>query len=104
MGMKSEKEHGKGVMETLGIAIDHLKEIPDYYTRLNKMEESAPKSTLDFKKQLMNNPVMAAIKKNGKKKEDEDLKDTEDTEESEKDDKDDKKKEFIKKLVALKKK
>jgi HK97 family phage portal protein len=48
LGMKVELEHKnvtKGSKkETAMIAIAHLKEIPDYYTRLLKMEKSAPKT------------------------------------------------------------
>ena len=48
-GMEVEQEHAK----TLGtddlkkiaqVALDHLKEIPDYYTRLDKMEKEAKKT------------------------------------------------------------
>jgi hypothetical protein len=49
MGIKVEKEHlvGGGYSEldmrnkAREIAMDHLKEIPDYYTRLKKMEKGA---------------------------------------------------------------
>lgn len=105
MGVKSEKEHGKDEIETLGIVTDHLKEIPDYYTRLSKMEKGAPKSTLDFKKQLMGNPILAALKKNSKKKDESKQHEAGEpapVESSEP--KDDAKAAFIKKLVALKKK
>lgn len=51
MGIKVEKEHAKTVANIKKgtknpfkqIAMDHLKEIPDYYTRLSKMEKSAKK-------------------------------------------------------------
>jgi hypothetical protein len=44
MGEEVEQEHAKGD-RTLAreIARDHLQEIPDYYTRLKKMEDAAPK-------------------------------------------------------------
>ena len=40
-GIKIEKEHTKSTMVAKLIAKDHLKEIPDYYTRLDKMEKEA---------------------------------------------------------------
>jgi len=44
-GIEVEKEHtesvGADLKTLLGIATDHLKEIPDYYTRLLKMEVAA---------------------------------------------------------------
>jgi hypothetical protein len=115
MGIRSEQVHDKDGDETLGIVMDHLREIPDYYTRLRKMETGAPKSSLIFKSNLMNNPVMAALKK--KKKGGVEPKET-DAEDKAEDPKleagekqpetepnaDDKKKNFIKRLVALKKK
>lgn len=105
LGMKSEAEHHKGKAETLGIALDHLKEIPDYYTRLKKMEASAPKSDLNFKKQLMSNPILEAMKKHGKKKEEEKSETPEiEKEEHEEGGKDEKRKAIVMKLIALKKK
>jgi hypothetical protein len=49
-GMEVEQEHskslGKGDKLTLAkIAIDHLNELPDYYTRLDKMEKKSEVST-----------------------------------------------------------
>ena len=46
LGIKIEKEHsntitGDKAKKTRKIALDHLKEIPDYYTRLKKMEKEA---------------------------------------------------------------
>ncbi|HOP85512.1 MAG TPA: hypothetical protein PLM71_07870 [Syntrophorhabdaceae bacterium] len=41
MGIKVELEHTKDKMTALEIATDHLEEIPDYYTRLLKMEKEA---------------------------------------------------------------
>jgi hypothetical protein len=46
MGIAVEKEHLKTITgdkkeKTRKIALDHLKEIPDYYTRLKKMEKKA---------------------------------------------------------------
>jgi len=41
MGIKIEQEHTSNRMIALEIATDHLEEIPDYYTRLEKMEKDA---------------------------------------------------------------
>jgi Protein of unknown function (DUF5661) len=37
-GIKWEKEHTKDLMMALELAMDHLESIPDYYTRLARME------------------------------------------------------------------
>lgn len=41
MGIDVEKEHTDNPMVSVEIATDHLEEIPDYYTRLDKMEKDA---------------------------------------------------------------
>ncbi len=41
MGIRQEQEHTKNKMVALEIAMDHLEKIPDYYTRLAKLEEDA---------------------------------------------------------------
>jgi len=41
MGIKIEMEHTDDPKVALEIAMDHLEEIPDYYTRLDKMEKEA---------------------------------------------------------------
>ena len=41
MGIEVEKEHTKDEKLAREIAMDHLKEIPDYYTRLKRMEKEA---------------------------------------------------------------
>lgn len=41
MGLEVEKEHTDDPDLTQKIALDHLAEIPDYYTRLDKMEKEA---------------------------------------------------------------
>ena len=41
MGIKIEQEHTSNKMIALEITLDHLEEIPDYYTRLIEMEEEA---------------------------------------------------------------
>lgn len=43
MGMEVEKEHAGTISERRAYALDHLEEIPDYYTRLSKMEKEAKK-------------------------------------------------------------
>jgi hypothetical protein len=40
MGIKVEMEHTKNKAIAKRIALDHLAELPDYYTRLTKMEGS----------------------------------------------------------------
>lgn len=44
MGIEVEKEHTDDTSITKLIAKDHLAEIPDYYTRLKKMEDEAKES------------------------------------------------------------
>jgi hypothetical protein len=44
MGIEVEQEHTDSKAIALQIAKDHLSEIPDYYTRLKKMEDQAKKS------------------------------------------------------------
>lgn len=39
MGIKVEYEHTKDKALSREIALDHLNEFPDYYTRLDKMEQ-----------------------------------------------------------------
>ena len=39
MGIKVEKEHTSNDKIAREIALDHLGELPDYYTRLKKMEK-----------------------------------------------------------------
>lgn len=41
LGIKVEMEHASDRMTALEIGTDHLEELPDYYTRLNKMEQEA---------------------------------------------------------------
>lgn len=41
IGKKVELEHTKNLKTAEDIAMDHLSEMPDYYSRLNKMEKSA---------------------------------------------------------------
>lgn len=44
LGKKIEHEHTSKTKEAVEIAKDHLSEIPDYYTRLMRMEKNAEKS------------------------------------------------------------
>ena len=39
MGIKVEKEHSSSHKVAREIALDHLRELPDYYSRLKKMEK-----------------------------------------------------------------
>jgi hypothetical protein len=48
MGKKVEKEHTTDPSLAAEIATDHLEEIPDYYTRLKKMEDAALKQAEMF--------------------------------------------------------
>ncbi len=47
MGNKVEMEHTSFPAIATRIALSHLKEIPDYYTRLKKMEDEAKKAKKD---------------------------------------------------------
>ena len=49
MGAPIEHEHTKDKTLAVDIALQHLDEIPDYYTRLKKMETSAKKEHKNFK-------------------------------------------------------
>jgi hypothetical protein len=49
MGAPIEHEHTKDKVLATDIALQHLDEIPDYYTRLKKMEASAKKEHKKFK-------------------------------------------------------
>ena len=49
MGEPIEHEHTKDHELAMDIALQHLDEIPDYYTRLKKMEASAKKEHKKFK-------------------------------------------------------
>ena len=49
MGEPIENEHTKDHTLAMDIALQHLDEIPDYYTRLKKMEASAKKEHKQFK-------------------------------------------------------
>lgn len=49
MGIKIEQEHTTNKMIALEITMDHLEEIPDYYSRLIEMEEEAEEEWEDMK-------------------------------------------------------
>jgi hypothetical protein len=49
MGVPIEHEHTKNNVMAMDIALQHLDEIPDYYTRLKKMESDAKKHHKKFK-------------------------------------------------------
>jgi hypothetical protein len=49
MGIPVEHEHSRNKILATDIALQHLDEIPDYYTRLKKMEASAKKEHKKFK-------------------------------------------------------
>jgi uncharacterized protein DUF5661 len=44
MGIKVEREHTGDGFRALEISMDHLEEFPDYYTRLQQMEDEAKKA------------------------------------------------------------
>ena len=44
LGIKVEKEHTDCPVKAKEIAMDHLVELPDYYSRLDKMEEEGEKA------------------------------------------------------------
>lgn len=50
MGIEVEQEHTNNPKMALRICHDHLAEIPDYYTRLKKMEDEAKQGTTDEKR------------------------------------------------------
>ena len=60
MGEKIEHEHTKNHKLAKEIALQHLDEIPDYYTRLKKMEASAKKEHKKFKDVKINEEGLRA--------------------------------------------
>lgn len=59
IGMKIEAEHGKNPGTEREIALDHLNEKPDYYTRLKKVEEA----TYQGREVPLNKPMAGDVKK-----------------------------------------
>lgn len=62
MGIKVEMEHTEDPVIAKKIALDHLAEIPDYYTRLLKMEKEAEAKAEYFIKAIGEEGVKAMIK------------------------------------------
>ena len=52
MGKKVEREHTNDPALAAEISTDHLEEIPDYYSRLKKMEDAAPKQAMQQEQPL----------------------------------------------------
>jgi hypothetical protein len=50
LGIKIEMEHTSEKLKALEISTDHLEEIPDYYTRLEEMEEQYEREVKAVKK------------------------------------------------------
>jgi hypothetical protein len=59
-GIKIEREHTNDTHLAMSIALQHLDEIPDYYTRLKKMEASAKKEHKKFKDVKINEEGLRA--------------------------------------------
>ena len=55
MGMQVEQEHTDDEEVAAIIAAHHLDEIPDYYTRLEEMEENAKEGVTDEMKKISEN-------------------------------------------------
>jgi len=64
IGKKIEMEHVDDIKLAEEISMDHLEEIPDYYTRLKKMEKEAKKELSTESKRFM---ALAGIKEGDKK-------------------------------------
>jgi len=62
MGIKVEMEHTEDEAEAKKIALDHLAEIPDYYTRLTAMEQEAEAKAERFIKTIGEKGVKAMLK------------------------------------------
>ena len=60
MGIKIEHEHVTDKDTATDIALQHLDEIPDYYTRLKKMEASAKKDHKKFKDVIEDTEILDA--------------------------------------------
>lgn len=61
MGQNVELEHTKDITAAKDIAMDHLSEIPDYYTRLKKMEKEGNKKWVDETKILIKKLVRESL-------------------------------------------
>ena len=60
MGIKIEHEHVTDKNTATDIALQHLDEIPDYYTRLKKMESTAKKDHKKFKDVIEDTEILDA--------------------------------------------
>ena len=63
IGERVEKEHYSDLPHRRKIALDHLEEIPDYYTRLNKMEEKAKYNPADEQEAELEAPKKPVLPK-----------------------------------------
>lgn len=71
-GIKVEMEHTERALEALDIAIDHIFEDPNYYTKLSKMETKESNPAKDkFKIDLQSDPDYKEFKKNARRVDDE---------------------------------
>jgi len=68
LGSKLEHEHTKDMEIAVDIALQHLDEIPDYYTRLIKMEKQAKKSMSEDKDPCWKNYTQVGMKTKGGRK------------------------------------
>lgn len=66
IGAKIEREHTNSDAEAREISRDHLAEIPDYYTRLKKMEKEAGVEEYHDELEAMHNANRARILKGAK--------------------------------------
>jgi len=64
IGKKIEMEHVDDAKLAEEISMDHLEEIPDYYTRLKKMEKEAKKELSNEAKRFM---ALSGVKEGDKK-------------------------------------
>ena len=63
IGIKVELEHTDDKVKALEIVKDHLTEFPDYYTRLDKMENDAKKANEKLKENTMKNLIKESLRK-----------------------------------------
>lgn len=71
-GIRVEMEHTERALDALDIAIDHIFEDPNYYTKLSKMETKESNLAKDqFKIDLQSDPDYKEFKKNARRVDDE---------------------------------
>lgn len=63
LGLDVEKEHYSDMPHRRKIALDHLEEIPDYYTRLKQMEDKAKYDPAAEQEELNEDPKKPALPK-----------------------------------------